>query len=60
MKKLMLSTWLVVRLVCRGIELDRDMVLVLWRNEPAIEIFEAGLSVSIRRLEAKIDAVFPF
>ncbi len=60
MTKLFISLWLMVKLTSRGLELDRDLFLLLWRNQPAIEIFEEDMAARVRRLEVQIDAVFPF
>ena len=44
MTKLMASAYLMFKLVCQRIDLDPDLVLVMWRNRPPIEIYEPGLS----------------
>lgn len=60
MTKLLISVYLMFKLTSRCLELDRDLFLLLWRNQPAIEIFEEGIGARVRRLEVQIDAVFPF
>ena len=45
MTKFMTSVYLILKLICQRIEIDPDLVLVMWCNRPAIEIYEPGLSV---------------
>ena len=45
MTKFMTSIYLILKLICQRIEIDPDLVLVMWCNRPAIEIYEPGLSV---------------
>ncbi len=44
MTKLMTGVYLMFKLISQRIDLDPDLVLVMWRNRPAIEIYEPGLS----------------
>ena len=44
MTKLMASAYLMFKLICQRIDLDPELVLVMWRNRPAIEIYEPGPS----------------
>lgn len=44
MTKLMASAYLMFKLICQRIDLDPDLVLAMWRNRPAIEIYEPDLS----------------
>ena len=44
MTKLMASAYLMFKLICQRIDLDSDLVLAMWRNRPAIEIYEPDLS----------------
>ncbi len=55
MTKFMASVYLILKLICQRIEIDPDLVLVMWCNRPAIEIYEPGLSVrqSLRLYRAK-------
>lgn len=59
MVKLVVGTWLMVKLACRSLDIDRDLFLLMWRNQPVVEIFEPGGTRDCR-LEAHIDALFPF
>ena len=45
MTKFMTSVYLILKLICQRIEIDPDLVLVMWCNRPAIEIYEPGLSI---------------
>ena len=45
MTKFMASVYLILKLICQRIEIDPDLVLVMWCNRPAIEIYEPGLSI---------------
>lgn len=60
MTKIVVSAWLMLKLAFRGLEIDRDFLLVMWRNQPAIEIYESGAATHSLLLEARIDAIFPF
>lgn len=59
MIKLLVGAWLMLKLASRSLEMDRDLFLLMWRNQPVVEICEPG-SIRTRRLEAQIDALFPF
>lgn len=59
MIKIVVGTWLMVKLACRSLDIDRDLFLLMWRNQPVVEIFEPGMA-RVHRLEAQIDALFPF
>lgn len=45
MTKFMAGAYLILKLICQRIEIDPDLVLVMWCNRPAIEIYEPGLSI---------------
>ena len=45
MTKFMAGVYLILKLICQRIEIDPDLVLVMWCNRPAIEIYEPGLSI---------------
>ncbi len=45
MTKFMASAYLILKLICQRIEIDPDLVLVMWCNRSAIEIYEPGLSI---------------
>jgi hypothetical protein len=45
MTKIMAGAYLILKLICQRIEIDSDLVLIMWRNRPAIEIYEPGLSI---------------
>ena len=50
MTKFMASAWLIIKLMCQRVEIDPDLILVMWCNRPAIEIYEPGLSMGQNRL----------
>jgi len=60
MTKFMTSAWLMLRLTCQRIDLDRDLFLTMWRNHSAIEIYEPGTVARQSELHSRIDAIFPF
>ena len=45
MTKFMAGAYLILKLICQRIEIDPDLVLVMWCNRPAIEIYEPDLSI---------------
>ncbi len=45
MTKFMAGVYLILKLICQRIEIDPDLVLVMWCNRPAIEIYEPGISI---------------
>ncbi len=60
MTKFMASAYLILKLICQRIEIDPDLVLVMWCNRPAIEIYEPGLSVRQGQRLHRVKNVFPY
>ena len=60
MTKFMTGAWLIFKLACQRVDLDRDLFLLMWRSQPPIEIYEPGPAMYQCELEARIDAIFPF
>lgn len=44
MTKFMASAYLMFKLICQRVDLDPELVLVMWRNRPGIEIYEPARS----------------
>jgi len=60
MTKFMTSAWLMFRLVCQRVDIDRDLFLAMWRTHSAIEIYDPGPPAPQNQLKSRIDAIFPF
>ena len=60
MTKFMASAYLILKLICQRIEIDPDLVLVMWCNRPAIEIYEPGLSIRQSQLLHRVKNVLPY
>ena len=59
MTKFMAGAYLILKLICQRIEIDPDLVLVMWCNRPAIEIYEPGLSIRQSQLLHRVKNVLP-
>jgi hypothetical protein len=55
-----LRIWLVGQLICRRIEMDPEYLLLAWKNQPVIEIYDPSPAVRKAHFAAQLDTVFPF
>lgn len=60
MIKFLATTFLMVRLACRRLEVDWELCLAAWRNRPVIEVFLEAPATRRQALVERIDATFPF
>jgi len=49
-----------LQLVCRRIDIDPELLLSLWQNQPAIEIYDPSPAVRRTNFSARLDTIFPF
>jgi hypothetical protein len=60
MKNWFFGIWLGLQLVCRRIDIDPELLLSLWQNQPAIEIYDPSPAVRRTNFSARLDTISPF